>query len=382
LSPEQRRGLDACAALARRSGSASALCNLGTVHLKAGDASGAESWFREAVSRDPDLPEAHQNLAALLADSGRPEEAQWHRDRAFRTDPLRIETAAHEQRRVLVLSSAGYGNVPIDNLLPRATTTRIKLFVAYATEAQWAALPPYDIVFNAIGDADLLPPGAWWDRLPQHRILNEPACVARTRRDRLPCLLADLDDVVVPKVARHAGVPTQDLRLPAIVRPIGAHGGKGVTLVHTAPEIPPEPAYLTEFHDYRSPDGLYRKYRMIFVGGIAFPAHLAISSHWLVHYFSADMAASAWKRDEERAFLDDPAFVIGGRAMTAVAQIGRRLDLDYAGVDFSVLPDGRVLVFEANATMAVNLDDDPALFDYRHRAVRQIFAGFADLFLA
>ncbi len=365
--------------MAHSTGSAAAMCNLGTVHLKAGDARGAEIWFRQAIERDPGLPEAHQNLAALLQDAGRSAEAKQHRDQAFGQAPVRVEPAPKERCRVLILSSAGYGNVPIEDLMPRDTITRIKIFVEYATTRDWAALPPYDVVFNAIGDADMLPPGPWWDRLPARGVLNEPACVARTRRDRLACLLAGLPDVVVPKVLRNAGPDDQNLRFPAILRPIGAHGGKGVTLVHRPEEVPPEPGYLTEFHDYHSADGLFRKYRMIFVGGTVFPCHLAISSHWLVHYFSADMKASAWKRDEERKFLDDPAAAIGPRAFAAVQQIGERLDLDYAGVDFSVLPDGRVLVFEANATMAVHLNDDPVLFDYKHRVVPNIFRAFDEL---
>jgi hypothetical protein len=134
--------------------------------------------------------------------------------------------------------------------------------------------------------------------------------------------------------------------------------------------------YFTAFHDFRSADGYYRKYRVIFVDRVPYAYHLAISPHWMVHYFSADMLAAPWKRAEEQAFLADPAGVLGAPAMAAVTAIGQRLDLDFAGIDFSILPDGRVLVFEANATMLVHLNDSPVDFPYKHRAVPEIVTAF------
>ena len=42
-----------------------------------------------------------------------------------------------------------------------------------------------------------------------------------------------------------------------------------------------------------------------------------------------------------------------------IQHVGQALDLDYGGLDFSILEDGRVLVFETNATMLVH-PEDPA----------------------
>jgi hypothetical protein len=47
--------------------------------------------------------------------------------------------------------------------------------------------------------------------------------------------------------------------------------------------------------------------------------------------------------------------------------------LDFAGIDFAVLPDGCLLVFEANATMLVHLRDSIADFPYKHLHVPKIF---------
>ena len=64
--------------------------------------------------------------------------------------------------------------------------------------------------------------------------------------------------------------------------------------------------------------------------------------------------------------------------MTALEEIGARLGLDYGGVDFSLLPDGRVLVFEANAAMLVHPEDDPA-FAYRNKLMEVIQSAFTRL---
>jgi glutathione synthase/RimK-type ligase-like ATP-grasp enzyme len=61
--------------------------------------------------------------------------------------------------------------------------------------------------------------------------------------------------------------------------------------------------------------------------------------------------------------------------MEALAAIGRRLGLDYGGIDFGLLPDGRIVVFEANATMLVHPEHAPALA-YRNDAVAAIQAAF------
>jgi hypothetical protein len=112
-----------------------------------------------------------------------------------------------------------------------------------------------------------------------------------------------------------------------------------------------------------------RKYRVMFIGGVAYPLHLAISADWKVHYFTAAAAADPVFRAEERRFLDDMPAVLGERAMAALAEIQVMLGLDYAGIDFGIAPDGSLLLFEANATMAIiPLAPDP-IWDYRRRTV-------------
>jgi hypothetical protein len=194
-------------------------------------------------------------------------------------------------------------------------------------------------------------------------------------------LLAEIDHLVVPRTLRwEAETPPPDaLSFPVVARPIGSHGGQGVVLIATPEELAllePTPRYVTPYHDYRSADGLFRKYRVIFVDRVPYPYHLAISQDWLVHYFSADMATDEAKRTEEAFFLGQPERCLGAPAWVALKAIGQRLDLDYAGADFALLADGSVLLFEANATMLAHLADDPVLFAYKHQVLPALFEAF------
>ena len=66
-----------------------------------------------------------------------------------------------------------------------------------------------------------------------------------------------------------------------------------------------------------------RKYRVMFIDGRAYPLHLAISSDWKVHYFSAAMASNAAHRQEEQRFLTDMPAAIGATAMAALDAINQ-----------------------------------------------------------
>ena len=109
-----------------------------------------------------------------------------------------------------------------------------------------------------------------------------------------------------------------------------------------------------------------------------YPYHLGISDHWLVHYATSLTPGDAALQAEELRFLQDPQGALGPEAWTAIAAVGARLDMDYAGVDFSLTPDGRVLVFEANATMLTHTESEPPL-DRKNPYVERIISAFQAL---
>jgi tetratricopeptide (TPR) repeat protein len=380
-------------ALAIKPDYAKALFNLGSAHLIQKDFNQAEKWSRASLDINPHQLEAHQNLALIMLETGRLDEAQRYRDLAYRKQAIFIDTAPAPVRTVLVLWAAGKGNVPIDFLLPAKTHTRITWMIEYATEEQAQSLPSYDLVFNAIGDQDVTgPTGAFVARFLSgcnKPILNRPDAIARTSRDRIPALLGQIYRVVVPFTARldskrfKADLPKlPGIRMPVLVRPSGSHGGDHLVRLESAEELHGLAAwnaaayYATNYYDYRSTDGYYRKYRIAFVDRRPYPYHLAIGKNWMVHYETAGMLDEPWKRAEEALFLANPGDVIGPQAMTAIEAIGRRLDLDYCGLDFSILPDGQVLVFEANATMLIHPEDPNDILHFKNPHVQNIFDAF------
>jgi glutathione synthase/RimK-type ligase-like ATP-grasp enzyme len=215
--------------------------------------------------------------------------------------------------------------------------------------------------------------------------------VEDSARDRLPALLAGLNGVVTAPCRRAVGADAaraaaDTIGYPLLLRPAASHGGVGlircddeVALRHALERSAAPEHYLTAFRDTRGADGCYRKYRMILIGGRPYPYHLAISSQWMVHYFSADMEGHDWKIAAERRFLDDPAAELGPHALAAVAAVGERLGLDYAGIDFTVLADGGIAVFEANATMLVHRERANGPLAHKNAHLQRIVDAFAAL---
>jgi len=66
-----------------------------------------------------------------------------------------------------------------------------------------------------------------------------------------------------------------------------------------------------------------------------------------------------------------PEKTLGKPAMAALHEIRNRIPLDFYGIDFDMLPDGRVLFFEANAAMNLSLSDAPVSSRRVRRCVRQ-----------
>jgi glutathione synthase/RimK-type ligase-like ATP-grasp enzyme/tetratricopeptide (TPR) repeat protein len=345
---------------------------------------------------------ARQTLAAIAEAAGDGEGAARHLDAAYERRSLFVQPAQGSPFTTLVLATRETGNVPYQWLLPAGRYARLVWYMEHARLEQAEAMPPYAVVLNAIGEPDVAPASRGvvdaflaTCGLP---VLNRPDQVAATARDRLPDTLAGIAGVVAPRTVRltaarlaEAGVAgavaAAGMAAPVLIRPIASHGGVGLALAADAAALagiaaPAGEAYATAFVDYRSADGFYRKYRAIFVGGAAFPYHLAISAHWMVHHQSADMAGDPARKAEEMAWLADPAGAVGEGAWAAVAAIGQRLGLDYAGLDFSVLADGRVLVFEANATMLTHLEPSDGPFAAKNPYVAEIIAAFQALIAA
>lgn len=357
--------------------------------LQAGSYEDAIAAAEAALAIDPKSLTAHLVRAQAQKSLGRVVDTAGDEGRPRQI--FLVETADKPSAPVvLILSSTGKGNVPDQHLLPRSKYSRIFWFPETLPEHD-NELPSYDIVFNAVGDLDAAPQAhalaAQFAKLCKRPMLNQPDRVGRTSRTGVAELLKACETAVIPvvrKIERPAAGWTQDacagLRFPLIARPTGGHGGEGVILIERPEQfmslVPDAPViYATEFFDYRSLDGWYRKYRAIFIDRKPYPYHLAIGPNWLVHHWTTGMEQDAGRREEELRFLTDPKAVLGDGVWATLEGIGATLDLDFAGIDFSVLQDGRLLMFEANPTMLVHPEDDP-LFTYKNVAVQNILDAF------
>jgi hypothetical protein len=124
------------------------------------------------------------------------------------------------------------------------------------------------------------------------------------------------------------------------------------------------------------------KYRIMAIDGALYPLHLAVSAHWKVHYFSADMADNAANRALDAAFLSAPEATIGTPACAALERIRAAIGLDYLGIDFGIDAAGRVVVFEANATMIVLPPPPEPIWDYRRPYAERITRAVRAMLLA
>jgi aromatic-L-amino-acid/L-tryptophan decarboxylase len=383
-------------AVARHPGDPMSHVNLGNVLYESGEFPSARQHYEAALRLDPGHAEAHQGLAYVLAEFGDEESAQCHRRTGFEGRPalqLPYRGAQPPVPLLLLVSSRG-GNIPTRNLLDdRVFQISVVLPEFYDLKVP---LPPHEVVFNAIGDADraaqALAAAESLLALTTARVINLPSAVLATGRasharlSRMPGVVAPVA-VTLPRellsspeaaatLARHG------FRFPLLLRTPGFHTGRHFLRLESAEELagavaelPGKGLTVIEFLDARGADGKVRKYRVMMIGGELYPLHLAISSHWKIHYFTAEMAESAEHRAEDARFLANMQEVLGARAMQALAGIQATLGLDYAGIDFGLSAAGDLLLFEANATMVVNPPEPGERWEYRRPAVERIFAA-------
>jgi hypothetical protein len=380
------------------------LVNLGNLLLLSGEHGEARGHFEAALRADPDHIHAHRGMGNLLADLGDAAGARRHRDRGFKNDFITVMPYRGEPApvRVLLLISAAGGNTPTASLLDDNIFQTTVLACEYYDPK--TPLPPHDLIFNGIGDADICAEGLE----AAHKILartmqpviNHPGAVLRTGRAANAERLRGLPGVIVPRIAkspraplaspaRAAGVVAgRGFSFPVLVRAPGFHTGLHFVRAETAEQLadavahfPGDEVWLIEHLDARDWEGFHRKYRVMIVDRKLYPLHLAISRNWKVHYFTADMSESADNRTKEAPFLDDMAGVVGSRGIAALERIAAVLELDYGGIDFAVNAQGDILFFEANATMVMIplLPDEK--WTYRRPAFDAVFAAVRAMLL-
>ncbi len=309
--------------------------------------------------------------------------------------------------RLLALMAPGdlMANVPVECLLENSD---IELNLYYATpgDIDPVEIPEHDVLFIAIGESEAnralltswLPHLADWPR----PILNNPLHISHTAREMAARLLQGVPGTLMPPTRRidrarlrqvaddlaASSDSPHEMGFPLLVRPLDSHAGHDLNKLDTPEELvallkrlPGEEFFVSPFIDYHSQDGLFRKVRVILIAGQPFACHMAVSSHWMIHYLNAGMADSAEKRAEEATFMAtfDQSFAV--RHGAALAAIHEAIGLDYLGIDCAEMPDGRLLIFEVDHAMIVHDLDPPDLYPYKSPAMRKLFAAFRTMLI-
>ncbi|HTU70183.1 MAG TPA: hypothetical protein VMF11_07655 [Candidatus Baltobacteraceae bacterium] len=355
-----------------------ALTNAGYFYLLRGEPSLALEAYEAAIRANSTNAEARRGLAVAKTQCGIAAQGDSTTAVPYRGTGRPIE--------VLVPITLGSGNVVTERLFDERVFAVTKL--AVELHPPDAPLPGHDVVFNAIGEADSS--GAALAKAREllarsnKRVLNDPARVARTGRYEQTRRFAGLDDVIVPRLERVSRARVRDLPIPVLLRVPGYHAGEHFARIEGAGDLesalsrlPGDDFFAFEYLDVREPAGTFAKYRVMIVDSQLYPLHLAISNNWKVHYFSAAMAEVPTYRAREGAFLRDPRKTVGERAWAALERVASATELDYGGIDFALDAQGRVVLFESNATMAVRYPPEDPMWAYRRPAVDRVIAAIS-----
>lgn len=250
-----------------------------------------------------------------------------------------------------------------------------------------------DVIFNSICDPDsnrkTLQNLIKIIEALKSKVINDPQKILQTSRDKIYTMLKGSDQFYMPKTIKVtprylkevvAMLDQGEITLPFIFREAGAHGGKSTLLVRSIEEIHSleqfafdgRAFYITEFIEFVSKDGMYRKYRIVMVDGKPYARHMIASSSWAIHVESRDelMPHRDDLRKEEKAFIGHGSDELS----SMLEEIYEKIGLDFFGLDFALNEEGKPILFEVNACMnTISVSQSPEPFSYhniRHQQIR------------
>ncbi|MEI8326877.1 MAG: hypothetical protein WCH44_16225 [Betaproteobacteria bacterium] len=305
--------------------------------------------------------------------------------------------------RLLMLMAPGdvAANTPLECLLEHSD---VDLDLYYLSDTHADALwdvPSHDVLVVALSEAQehrrmLLALEQTLARWPKP-VINAPQHIPRTGRAWASALLQGAPGLLIAPTLHLQRVQLQatatgdapmperdDCDFPLIVRPMGSHAGRDLDRVENAPalaayleRVAGDDFFVSRFIDYSDEDALFRKFRIALIDGQAFACHMAVSSHWMVHYVNAGMYEDANKRAQEAQFMAQFA-AFEQRHRLALKAIYERTELDYLCIDCAQTRSGELLVFEIDHAMVVHAMDSEQLFAHKQTHMQKVKAAFRD----
>lgn len=305
--------------------------------------------------------------------------------------------------RLLMLMAPGdlAANTPLDCLLENSDID-LDFYYVSPDASLISPIPEHDALIVAMSEsaencgilASLEQTLAHWPK----PVINAPQNIPATERNTASMLLQNAPGLLIPLTLRASrpallNIATGNTRLhelfedcdfPVIARPVGSQAGRDLDKIDSSEgmaaylaKVDEAEFFLSRFIDYSGKDGLFRKFRVAMIDGVAFACHMAVSSNWMIHYVNAGMYEDVRKRAEEAYFMehfDDFA----QRHRSALDAIYRRTKLDYFCIDCAETREGQLLVFEVDHIMVVHAMDPEGLFPYKLPHMQKVQKAFRD----
>ena len=350
---------------------------------------------------------AFMDLSTILILRGQHELAMSMQAQALELQQIYTPPTAAGPSAIRLLALMGPGdlmaNTPLE-LIVENLDVALNMFYVSPKLPLPPSLPDHDVLFVSIGESEANLPLLKeiesaiksWPR----PVLNTPDRISLLARDSVCALLKSAPGVDIPdttRISRQAleqvgrnEIPLTatlaDGKFPLIIRPVDSHAGNGLAKLDNPTAIAEylsgmkeNEFFISRFVDYSAGDGQFRKYRIVLIEGRPFVCHMAISSHWMIHYLNAGMFESAEKRAEEERFMAnfDEDFAI--RHQDAFRAIYERMGLDYLGIDCGETAEGKLLVFEIDGSMVIHAIDPIDVFPYKQPQMHKVFAAFHEM---
>lgn len=234
-------------------------------------------------------------------------------------------------------------------------------------------------------------------QLPEIPIINSPDKVLLTTRGKNYHRLGVIPNVVFPKTIKillEKQTPAQiittmtaaEIDFPIIMRLCITHTGVGVGLIHNGDELQlyldnnshtASDFYIIQYCETVKTEGVFNKIRTFCIDGKYYPVACLFDTQWSIH--SGDrynyMINSEGSQKVEQSYFADMNAFLGDKAIKALDMIRETIDLDFFGIDFTLLPDGKIFIFECNAVMRHNFDHAQK-FPYTYEPLRNVTLAF------
>ncbi len=203
-------------------------------------------------------------------------------------------------------------------------------------------------------------------------VINPPEQAAKCTRQKNAQKLASVPGLVVPEVMRYLNVADQRDKIideidrrksyPLIIRSTMDQQARNMTLVHRRSELADAIAamghrqfYCIDYVGAPRRDNCFRRIRAAFIDSAPLIIRADYCEDWIVR--SRNKIPIAFYRMHPKLLAEADAIVrhpekeLGSQVMQTLEAVGKLIPLDIFGMDFDVDDDGRVVFFEANASM-------------------------------